>query len=604
MSRQSFTAKIATPLGALASLAAPVIVLAGAAPERPFAAAAVSFLMVATPIAVGIYAQRRPATRRFGRQLVLLGLGLLVTTLSYADSDALYTLGRIDGWVMEIAIIYVLCAYPTGWLRGRAERLTVLAGVLLLALLFVAMVPFAEFPLPSPWTTCIDGCPANALASGHAPDLVTDLILPLRSVLATALFAATALVVARRVRSASPLARTSLSLVLGVAVTRFAAESAYVIARGAGTPDEVLMPIAIAVNLTIPLVALGFLAGLLRWRLRVARALERLSDELGPAQGVAELRAALRSCLEDPELRLYLPDPAAPGRWLDAAGNRPDPDPAPGRTLCELRDGGAPIALVHCDLAIAEQRGLLDAIGSAVGSFLERERLAGALRSTLAEVDASRTRIAAAADATRRQIERDLHDGTQQRLIALRIRIELIEAEMDANPDRAREMLAAVGPELEAAIADVRDLSRGIYPPLLADAGPAAALRGTTASLPVAVRISGEPGRLEEEVEAAVYFCCAEAIQNAIKHGRDLGEIAVSFSAEDGHAGFEVLDDGGGFGPGAPSGSGITNMRDRLAAVGGTLNVTCSQRGTSVRGVIPVPQPEGGRDESAAPAPA
>lgn len=617
LSRGSPSPPLVTALGALISLLAPAIVLTGTAPSRG-AAAVVSFVMVAVPVAVGVYAQQSEGTRRFGRQLVLIGCGLGVTTLAYTGSDVLYSIARITGWCMEVALIYVLLAYPTGHLPGRAERLVVAGGALLVALLYLPTVPFAEFPLPAPWTTCVEGCPTNAFAVASEPAFVADIIEPVRGLLAFAIYIAAAAVLARRVHRASPLARTSLTAVLGVAVVRFASEGAFVVLRGTDLSDNALVAIALAVDLTIPLAALGFLVGILRWRLRIARVLERLTGELGQARDADGLQAALRSCLDDSALRLYLPDPGAPGRWRDPPGAgtpgrwrdppgaEPEawPDSASGRALCEIEHDGAPVALIHCDVAISEQRSLIDAIGSAVASFLERARLTAELRSTLTEIDASRTRIAAAADATRRQIERDLHDGTQQRLIALRIRLELIEAEMSGNPDRAREMLRAIGPEVEAVIGEIRDLSRGIYPPLLTEAGPAAALGGITARLPVPARVSGEFARREEEVEAAVYFCCVEAIQNAIKHGRDLGEITISFDDGGGDASFEVIDDGGGFGSGATSGSGITNMHDRLAAVGGTLTVTCSQVGTRVRGVIPARPPRHEHEESTAPAPA
>lgn len=574
--------------GVLASLLAPVIVLTGSAPSKGLAVV-VTFLMIAVPVGVGIHAQRTEATRRFGRQLVLIGCGLAVTTLAYSSSDALYTLARLVGWCMEVALIYVLCAYPTGRLEGRAERVVVAAGGLVVGLLFLPTAFVAEFPLPSAWTTCVDSCPTNILSDGTAPSVVTGFVEPLRGVLSIAVFIAAAFLIARRVRHASPLARTSLSPVLGVAVVRFASEGAFVVLRGSGVSDQVLVPVALMIDLTIPLVALGFLIGLLRWRLRVASALERLNERLGDAVDAAALQQTLRLCLEDPQLRLYLPAGDRPDRWRDPGGADLErgADPARGRTICPVEDGAAPVALICCDVAICEQRSLRDGIRAAVLSFLERTRLTEALGATLAEVDASRTRIAAAADATRRRIERDLHDGTQQRLIALRIRLELIEAEMTADPDRAQEMLHAIGPEVEAVIAEVRDLSRGIYPPLLADAGPVAALRGVAASLPVAARVDGDLSRREDEVEAAIYFCCVEAVQNAIKHGRGVGAITVSFSEAGSDACFEITDDGGGFVAEQAPGSGITNMHDRLAAIGGSLTVTSSDSGVRVRGVFP-----------------
>lgn len=585
----SRVARIANPCAALIALLTPLLVLANGPLSDRWGIAAVSFLMVAAPVAVGIYAQRNERTRRFGVQLVLVGCGLFVTTLAHSDSSLLYTVARTVGWGMEVAIIYVLCAYPTGRLEAAGERLTVAAGALLVAVLYLPTVLVSQFPAPSPWSTCVDDCPDNAFAVASSSALVDDLMHPARSLLATAIFAAAALVLTRKVRRASPLARTSLTPVLGVAIVRFAAEAAFVVLRGAGVSADAMVPMSIAVNLTIPLMALGFLAGLLHWRLRVARSLERLSERIGTAQDPGSLEATLRSCLEDPMLRLYLPEAGEPRVWRSVDGSTLGADAhlEQGRSLCPIVHEGRRVAWVRCDLAICQQPSLVVAIGAVVASFLERERLTSALQSTLAEIDASRTRIAAAADETRRRIERDIHDGTQQRLIALRIRLELVEAEMAGDPERAQTMLRDIGPEVEAVIAEVRDLSRGIYPPLLVEAGPVAAIGGVAARLPVDARVEGGLARREQEAEAAVYFCCVEAIQNAIKHSPGLGTITITFGGERDGSTFEVADDGCGFDVAAASGAGITNMRDRLAAVGGELHVTSSSAGTRVRGSIP-----------------
>ena len=586
----SAVARPATTFALLISALAPLVVLLSPDVHDHVLAILVAFLMVATPVAVGIYAQRSSATRLFGLQLVLLGIGLFVTTFAFTDSNALYTVARITGWWMELAVVYVVCAYPTGHLRGRAEWLTVTGAAVLVVTMFMSTLPVLEFPLPAQWTTCVEDCPTNVLVVWDTPAFVEDVIQPLRALFAAMIFLVAALVVARRARRASPLARTSLTPVFVVAILRFVSESVFLLLRGIDVSTDVLVPMAATINLTIPLVALGFLVGLLRWRLRVARALEGLNSQLGTARDARSLQATLRYCLEDPLLRIYFPDPEHPDRWrdVDGGGLGPPPDPDSGRALSPVEGGGTTVAVIACDVAIRDQRSLTEAIRSAVVSFLERERLTSALRSTLDEVDASRTRIAAAADATRRRIERDLHDGTQQRLIALRIRLELIEGEMAQDPERAQAMLRDMGPEVEAVIAEVRDLSRGIYPPLLVEAGPVVALRGVVERLPVEGRVSGELGRREEEVEAAVYFCCVEAIQNAIKHGGDgLGEIRVRFSENAAAARFEVADDGGGFAVAATSGSGITNMHDRIAAVGGRLDVSSSDAGTVVSGDLP-----------------
>jgi signal transduction histidine kinase len=205
-------------------------------------------------------------------------------------------------------------------------------------------------------------------------------------------------------------------------------------------------------------------------------------------------------------------------------------------------------------------------------------------------MDRSRARLAAAADAERRRIERDLHDGAQQRLIALRVRLQLAEETIGHDPVAGMALLHELGPEVDAVIDEVRSLSRGIYPPLLTDAGPVEALKATALHSPLEVTVTDHVAdRHRSEIESAVYFCCLEAIQNAIKHARGATEIQVS--VEDGEwLSFEVHDDGAGFGGGGGSaGAGLTNMRDRLAAVAGELVVSSAPgAGTTVSGMIPL----------------
>jgi signal transduction histidine kinase len=200
----------------------------------------------------------------------------------------------------------------------------------------------------------------------------------------------------------------------------------------------------------------------------------------------------------------------------------------------------------------------------------------------------SRARIMAMADHERRRLERDLHDGAQQRLVALRIQLELLEETMGQNPERARVKVHALGEDVGEALEEIRELAHGVYPSLLADRGLTEALRSAAQGAGIDSRFkAGELGRYPAEVESAVYFCCLEAIQNASKHaGASLLQIALS---EDGALHFEVRDDGAGFNGKLAEGTGMTNMRDRLAAVGGELEITSVPgEGTVVAGAVPL----------------
>jgi signal transduction histidine kinase len=236
-----------------------------------------------------------------------------------------------------------------------------------------------------------------------------------------------------------------------------------------------------------------------------------------------------------------------------------------------------------------------------VGLALHNVKLDSALQESLDEVRrqadelrASRARIVEATDAERRRIERDLHDGAQQHLVALAVSVRLTRQIADADPDAAKEMLDQIGADLQEAVQELRNLAHGIYPPLLMDRGLGDALRaaGNRAVHPVEVVVDDDLGRYPQPVEAAVYFCCLEALQNAGKHAGDGATITVTLGEDEGALLFEVRDDGAGFAmaSGAQRGHGFVNMAVRVGAFGGTLRVESAPgEGTTVAGRVPLP---------------
>jgi len=233
--------------------------------------------------------------------------------------------------------------------------------------------------------------------------------------------------------------------------------------------------------------------------------------------------------------------------------------------------------------------GLLAMIGSLALMMAINKRLAAKVEASLQEVRRSRERILTVADEERRRIERDLHDGAQQRLVALQIKLELASERSAAARLPDAELLHQFGEDVGEALDEVRSLAAGVYPPLLVDCGLDEALRSVArrSPTPVSVRAQGI-GRFPRQVEAVVYFCCLEALQNAAKHA---GAGAVSIVVSDGRdLRFEVRDDGCGFDADRGDlGHGLTNLRDRLGAVGGTLLVESRRgSGTRVTGTIPL----------------
>jgi signal transduction histidine kinase len=232
---------------------------------------------------------------------------------------------------------------------------------------------------------------------------------------------------------------------------------------------------------------------------------------------------------------------------------------------------------------------LVTDLAAQAGLVLRNVRLAEELRRTIDELRASRQRIVTAQDERARKLERDIHDGAQQQLVALSVKLGLAEQLAGRDPERARAMLAGLKGEATDALENLRDLARGIYPPLLAEEGLEAALaaQAQKSALPTTIRASGLH-RYPQEIEAAVYFCALEALQNAAKYAQATS-IELRLEHRDEHLGFEVADDGHGFDPARARGSGLTNMRDRVEALGGVLEViSTSGSGATIRGRIPV----------------
>ena len=245
-----------------------------------------------------------------------------------------------------------------------------------------------------------------------------------------------------------------------------------------------------------------------------------------------------------------------------------------------------------------EDERVLAELARQVGLALHNVRLDSALQASLVELrrraeelQASRARIVAAADAERRRIERNLHDGAQQRLVALAVKLRLARRLVDADPEQTRGMLDELREELKDAVEELRSLAHGIYPPLLMDQGLAAALGSAAQRATIPTRVEAGPiGRYPSEMEAAAYFCCLEALQNAMKHAGPQATAVVGVWEEAGALRFTVRDDGTGFDPAAgDGGTGFVNMRDRLGAIGGTLRVESSPgAGTSILGTLPL----------------
>jgi signal transduction histidine kinase len=256
------------------------------------------------------------------------------------------------------------------------------------------------------------------------------------------------------------------------------------------------------------------------------------------------------------------------------------------RLLLE-RDGTGLAALVQDDEVWKDSRSI-DALSAAAGLVLDNQRLAAELEQRLAEVRASRARLVAAADEERRRIERDLHDGAQQRLVSVVLLLRMADRRFGTElPPEVRALLTRTVEELQTAITELRELARGIRPAILTEAGLVAAVRSLTDRIPMEVALSvGTVPRLDGAVEATAYFVTSEALTNALKHAQT-DHAHVRIAVEDGRLRVTVTDTGVG-GADTEAGSGLAGLRDRVQALGGELDVTSGPGGTKVCAVIPL----------------
>ena len=549
--------------------------------------------MVGAPMAIGLYALRRPPFERFGGLLIAAGAVWFLTVLSESGDPQLYSIGRVAGWCVEPLVVYLVLAYPSGRLNARVDRVLMWVVVAQVALLYLPTALLVEaYPTPAPWGTCDGACPGNALmVVGTEPAVVDEVVRPLRELSTIALFVAVTVRLVARIGGATPLMRRILVPVLAVAGLRAAAFGVAIAARRIDAQSVVVDAGSWLIALSLPLLACGFLIGVWRWRLFIAAAMQELAHRLRGHPGPEDLRVALADAFDDPGLEVSYWIGDAEGHWADAAG-LPVVPPAPGsgRTLTEVRDGDRRVAAILHDTALRDDGAFIDTATAYAIMTLENHRLSAQAASLLREVRDSRLRIQSSADDERRRIESDLHDGAQQRLVALRIKLELAAERMDDPEGNAAVLLRGLGTEVDEALDEMRSLARGIYPAALADRGLVEALRAAALQSPLpATVLAAGVGRYAREIETAAYFCCLEALQNAAKHAAGATAVVVELS-DDGSLRFEVRDDGVGFDERRTRpGMGLMSMQDRLGAVGGEVAVRSRPgHGTRVSARIPL----------------
>jgi signal transduction histidine kinase len=520
-------------------------------------------------IGTGLYAWWRRPSNRVGALMTWTGFAWLLNAFVAANAPAIFTLAVVISSLYLAAFVHLLLAYPEGKLRCRRHVRLVQATY---ALALAGPVPLLLSGLEEACPTCPDS--VVQVTSNSTIGTIGDIVM---STLAVALASAVVYALTRRWRSATPPQRRSLAPLLWSGIALMVIVALTLLTQSVAG-DQVPGVLPLAGQVVFASVPFTFLIGLLRGYVARAEALGGLLERLGKASGTDGLRGLLADALGDPSLQLLY--------WVENSWVQRDGRPATLPADRDRRRAWTPVelegqrigAIVHDAGAEPEA---LSSLAAAAGLAMRGERLEAALRR-------SRKRIVEAGLAERRRLERNLHDGAQQRLVALSLTLRIAQSQIAKDPAKAESMVAAAQDELTRALEELRELARGIHPAVLSDRGLGPAVEALAVRSPLPVEVVEVPGeRLPEPVEAAAYFVIAEALTNVVKYA-NASTATVAVRRTNGHAEVEVRDDGvGGADPGR--GSGLRGLADRVGALDGSLALDSPPgSGTTLRAEIPV----------------
>jgi signal transduction histidine kinase len=480
----------------------------------------------------------------------------------------LFSLGHLLDMLPAPMFLHAFLAFPTGRLSHRPDRVLVVAG-------YVAALGLQVLKI------VLGNNPASLFAIATRPD-VANLVEGIQLALITALLLVGTVLLLHRSQATGRGQRRPASLLVdtfGLALVMLAL--LYVAAVGSWPAFETIRLVTFA---SLGLAPIAFLYGLLDARLargEVAGLLVELR-----ADPTTDLQAPLARALRDPSLRLayWLPQF---GSWADQDGNDvPPPTPDEFRAVRTIRRDDEPMAALVFDRALEDERELVDTVEAAAGIALENGRLRAELRARLQELQGSRIRVFEASRQERQRLERDLHDGAQQRLVALSLELGLL-MEGAGSDVVVKDRLARAKNEVAASLEELRDVARGIYPAVLSGHGLAVALESLAvrAGVPVEVVIDFAD-RLPPAVEVAAYYVVSEALTNIDKHAHATSAV-VRVSRTETCLVVDVVDDGVGRAR-AEKGSGLRGLADRVETLGGSFwTTTPAAGGTRVHAEIP-----------------
>jgi signal transduction histidine kinase len=568
--------------GIVVGLVALAIVLSSDHVDSRGAIAAAGLFLGWSFIFVGLFAWWRRPDSRFGVLMTAVGFAFFLGVLTAADSDLVFTIGVLFSSLYIAVFVHMLLAYPDGRVEPRRLRQVLLGGYVLSIVGPLSALLFAD-----PDQLGSNG-PESVVNLGTNP-VIYDVVDAVESGIAVVFVAYVLYVLVTRWQAATVPQRRAMAPVLWSGVCLLVVLAGQLTTQAVGGPDAVSNAAGVLGLIFFAVTPYGFLFGILRSRVVQAGAVSELLRRMGDAADGTSLRELLSRALDDRSLQVvYWLD--EPRRWVDAAGHPArlpeDDDPARAWTPVE-REGERVGAIIH-DRSLCEDAELTASVAAAAGLSIHNERLQAQLRARVEELRESRNRIVEAGTAERRRLERNLHDGAQQRLVALSLTMRLAQGRLRKDPDGAETLLTGAQDELTRALEELRELARGIHPAVLSDRGLKAALEALAGRSPVPVTLDGTPPeRLPAPVEAAAYFVVAEALTNVVKYAH-ASQARISVSRRNGHAVVEVADDGVG-GADPELGSGLRGLADRVSALDGTLELNSPRgAGTLLRAEIPV----------------
>jgi signal transduction histidine kinase len=518
----------------------------------------------------GIVAWRRRPDSAFGPLMILTGFATQLSMLQWTSQPLLNTVGQLCDLLVAALWLHVFLAYPTGRLAGRPERVVVVIGYLAAVGLQVVALMLGGFN---------DHHLLGVVKQPAAAEAVQNVQLLLISALA---LIGVVLLWRRWWGLPRWQRRRPAQIVINCFSLSLVMLAALLVAGAFQLPGfEIIQLATFAVAGLAPL---AFLAGLLDARLAkggVSELIVQLRSD--PA---ADLRELLARALRDPTLSLiyWLPQY---GSWADQDGNPTNlPAPESGRRVTLVEQNGEQVAALVYDSTLGEEPELVEAVSAAASIALENGRLEAELRARLQELHGSRTRVVEAQQNERRRLERDLHDGAQQRLVALALELGMLAEQADSDPT-AQSRLKRARSELAQSLDELRDIARGLHPAVVSGHGLAVALESLVAVTPLEVRLKtdGLP-RLPEQLEVAAYYVVSESLTNAAKHSQ-ASRVSVEVGVTDDTLIAEIVDDGIG-GADSERGTGLRGLADRVEAQNGRLRVwSAPGNGTRVRAEIP-----------------